>query len=109
MPPRKTARSDHRESTAEMFFRRRNIAEIVQGAFYERIHNDNLVERAEVVWVGNDSFGIPHVRYRMSYRTPSREEGQGTRMLAQTIFSERYRQVKEAGAQPVLQQTVSTV
>ncbi len=91
-----------------MFFKRRNIAKIVEGAFYERIHNENLVERAEVVWVGNDSFGIPHVRYRMSYRTPSREEGQGTRMLAQTIFAERYRQVIDTSPRQCAPQAVST-
>ncbi len=74
-----------------MFFKRRDQMEISQGDRFERPLAGYLIERAEVVWIGEDSYGIPHVRVNVSLRTPSREEPQGTRMLARTAFAAQFR------------------
>ncbi len=81
-----------------MFFKRAKANEITEGARYERLHNGNMIERVEVLWIGDDGFGIPHVRYRVSYSTPNREEFEGTKMLALESFSSLYTEV--AGKRP---------
>ncbi len=74
-----------------MLFKRRNRdAEVTEGAVFKRIHPTNLVELAEVVWVGKDSSGIPHVRYKMSYVRSDGNDPQGTRILSVSCFTERY-------------------
>jgi hypothetical protein len=82
-----------------MFFWRNPTGESVrEGAVYQRRHPNNFVERAEVVWVGKDPFGIPHVRYQVSYVRPDRRDHEGIRMLALSSFAERY---QPSGAEPV--------
>jgi len=74
-----------------MFFRRRMTCdEVKEGAVYRRLHRHNLVEQAEVVWIGTDHFGIPHVRYEVSFIGPDHAEADGVRMLALQSFAERY-------------------
>lgn len=76
-----------------MFFKRAKTREIIKGAQYERLHNGNMIERVVVLSIGDDSFGIPHVRYRVSYSTPNREEFEGTKMLSLESFSDLYTEV----------------
>ena len=77
-----------------MFFKRRKVNECVhEGSVFERVHSTNMVEQAEVLWVGNDAAGIPHVRFRMSYLRARRIEPQGMRMLALACFAERYQRL----------------
>ncbi len=77
-------------------FRRRHKASMVtEGSLFERVHGISMVELAEVEWIGKDPFGIPHVRFSLSYIWPSRREPEGTRVLALDCFVERYRPVSE--------------
>ena len=74
-----------------MLFKRRELSEnICAGSVFERVHSTNAVEHAEVLWVGNDSAGIPHVRFKMSYLRSHCREPQGNRILALACFAERY-------------------
>ncbi len=74
-----------------MFFKRRKANQSVcEGSVFDRVHPTNTVEQAEVLWVGNDSVGIPHVRFKMSYLRAHRREPQGMRILALDCFAERY-------------------
>ncbi len=74
-----------------MFFRRRKLTEnVCEGCVFERVYSTNMVEQAEVLWVGDDLDGIPHVRFKMSYLRAHCREPQGTRILALDCFAERY-------------------
>ena len=83
-----------RERTTEerqVFFRRRSaVDEVREGAIFQRQHPHNFVERAEVLWIGKDRFGIPHVRFQLCYVRPDRQVHEGTRMLALSSFAEHY-------------------
>ena len=74
-----------------MLFKRRNLNESVYpGSVFERVHSTNTVEQAEVLWVGNDCAGIPHVRFEISSLRSHSREPQGMRILALACFAERY-------------------
>ena len=74
-----------------MHFKRRDLTEgICAGNVFERVYATNTVEQAEVVWVGNDCAGIPHVRFEVSYLRSRIREPQGMRILALACFAERY-------------------
>ena len=80
-----------------MFFRRKQNDDVVTaGAVYEREREYNLTEQALVTWVGNDSFGIPHVRFRVT--VPGFDEMVDNRVLATEVFQERYRLCRESHA-----------
>ena len=77
-----------------MFFKRRKSnVNVCEGGVFERVHSTNTAEQAEVLWIGNDSAGIPHVRFNMSYRCAHRREPQGIRILALACFAERYQRL----------------
>jgi len=78
------------------FWRRQCSSRVTEGSVFERIHPTNLVERAEVVWVGDDASGIQHVRFFMSYVRPDGDEPQGTRILSAQSFMERYGETQAA-------------
>lgn len=81
--------------TERWFGKRPNHLEDVQpGTTFQMIHDDNMVETAEVLSVRSDIHGIPHVRYHVRFRRPHRTvfDG-GARMLAVTAFTERYEPV----------------
>ena len=81
---------------AAMFGRRHSASMVTEGSLFERVHGSSLVELAEVEWIGNDPFGIPHVRFGVSCIWPNRSEPEGgTRVLALECFVERYRPVSE--------------
>jgi hypothetical protein len=68
------------------------IVPIIEGALYQRGTGSAMTEIAEVVEVGKDRMGIPHVRFTMhlmrgDYITPGSE----TRTLALDIFYARYK------------------
>ena len=88
---------------AAMFGRRHEASTVTEGSLFECTHGNSMVELAEVEWIGKDSFGIPHVRFRLSCIWSSRREPEGTRVLALDCFVERYRPVSEGadvGAAP---------
>ncbi len=81
---------------AAMFRRRDRTSMVTEGSLFERAHGKSMIERAEVEWIAKDSFGIPHVHFRLSCIWPSRRrEPAGTRVLALDCFVERYRPVSE--------------
>ncbi|CAN0526160.1 unnamed protein product [Laminaria digitata] len=87
-------KDDNGCSLGSFFFRKGSKAEDVRaGSTYRRVHRDRMVETAQVLSVGNDSYGIPHVRFQVSFRRPnqSRFDG-GGRMLALKPFTDQYRE-----------------
>ena len=63
------------------------------GTAFRRIHEDELVETAEVESVATDPYGIPHVKFKVIFsRTNRFSYEEGTRMLALRTFAERYRE-----------------
>jgi hypothetical protein len=75
----------------KMLFRRSlKNADVTIGAIYERILQENIKERAQVTWIGNDSTGIPHVRFDVVI--PGIDESRDARLLAMATFQERYAQ-----------------
>ena len=65
---------------------------IHEGAFFRRKHSNNLVETVRVLSIGNDTFGIPHVKYEVRFER-SQEKGrtfEGPRVLALSVFADNY-------------------
>ena len=63
------------------------------GTTFRRVHQDDLIETAEVESVAADPYGIPHVKFRVSFSRPNRfSYEEGTRMLALKTFAEKYRE-----------------
>lgn len=69
---------------------------LATGAVFERQREYNLKEVATVVWVGNDPFGIPHVRF--SLIVPGFDDAPDIRVLSASVFRERYRPTAAATA-----------
>ena len=82
------------KSLASMFFRRSKATEYVRpGCLFRRIHDDELVETAEVQSVAADAYGIPHVKFKVTFSRPNRfTYDEGSRMLALRSFADRYRE-----------------
>ncbi len=76
-----------------MLFGRRNDTESVQpGSTFQRVHADDLIETAKVLSVAEDPYGIPHVKFQVSFRRPNRNTfDEGNRMLALKTFADRYK------------------
>jgi len=84
--------TEGRRELRSMFFKRGNSMEYVKaGSSFRRTHRDNMVETAEVLSVAADSFGIPHVRFRLTFMRPDRNVfTEGPRVLSLETFAERY-------------------
>lgn len=79
---------------SSMFFRRGAGTEYIKaGSCFRRRRPDNVEETATVIGVSSDSFGIPHVRYRLEFMKPSSATRfvDGPRVLALATFAETYR------------------
>lgn len=76
---------------AGIFHRGGHLENIEAGATYRRVHEDKMEETAEVLSIADDPYGIPHVRFQVSFRRPNRNffDG-GARMLALNSFTDRY-------------------
>jgi hypothetical protein len=78
-----------------MLFRRSGKKpNIAIGSVYERHLQENIKEQAEVTWLGDDPFGIPHVRFNVVF--PGIDESRDARLLAVATFQERYAQAGAA-------------
>lgn len=79
---------------SSFFFKRGNKLEYVRpGSTFKRVHRDKMVETAQVLSVGTDAYGIPHVRFQVSFRRPDRNKFDGgARMLALKSFADQYRE-----------------
>lgn len=74
------------------------VNEIREGGLFERKHSHNMLETARVLSIGEDQFGIPHVKYEVKFERPQ-ERGrafEGPRVLALTVFADNYRRTAEA-------------
>ena len=82
------------QALRSMLFRRGNDADDVQpGSTYQRVHADNLIETAKVLSIAEDPYGIPHVKFLVSFRRPNRNTfDEGNRMLALKTFADRYKE-----------------
>jgi hypothetical protein len=74
-----------------MFHSRSNAQEeVTVGSIFRRTKHD-MIETAKVLSVSADSFGIPHVRYNVSFQRPARGvTTEGQRVLSLRTFTERY-------------------
>lgn len=79
---------------ASVFHRGAHLENIEAGATYRRVHADHMEETAEVLSIADDPYGIPHVRFHVSFRRPNRNffDG-GARMLALNSFTDRYNEL----------------
>ncbi len=83
------------QALRSMLFRRGvKVADDVQpGSTFQRIHADDLIETAKVLSIAEDPYGIPHVKFLVSFRRPNRNTfDEGNRMLALKTFSDRYKE-----------------
>jgi len=82
-----------------MFFKRGSSLEYITAGSTFRRTEAHVVETAEVLSVSTDSFGIPHVRYNVSFQRPARTatHHEGQRVLALKSFAERYTERCAAG------------
>ena len=63
------------------------------GTTFRRVHDDDLVETAEVEEVATDPYGIPHVKFKLIFSRSNRfSYEEGTRMLALSTFTDRYKE-----------------
>ncbi len=88
---------------SSFFFKRGGQLEYVRpGSTFRRVHHDAMVETAKVLSVGTDAYGIPHVRFQVSFvRSNLNRFDGGARMLALKSFADQYRErvpAIEAGA-----------
>ena len=69
----------------------RRDVEVEPGAVFRKVRPDNLIETAKVLSVTKDGYGIPHVRYDLSFEGPTLLRfGEGERLLSVASFTERF-------------------
>ena len=84
---------DRRKSTG-MFMKRAGKLEFVKyGSVFHRNKSGNLIEKARVIGMGTDAFGIAHVRYEVSIsrRNIPVSYFDSSRTLALSAFAEAYK------------------
>jgi hypothetical protein len=86
-------RKDWRTLCGTLFGRNNRMDYVRPGTAFRRVHEDELVETAEVESVATDPYGIPHVKFRLIFSRSNRfSYEEGTRMLALSTFADRYRE-----------------
>jgi hypothetical protein len=82
------------QTISGMLFGRTKVVDYVQpGTAFRRVHDDELIETAEVEYVGADRYGIPHVKFKVIFSRANRfSYEEGTRMLALRSFIDRYKE-----------------
>ena len=82
------------KSLAERFFHREKNADfVIPGSRFRRVHPDDMVEMAEVEAINTDPYGIPHVKFKVSFCRPNRYTyDEGIRMLSLKTFADRYQE-----------------
>lgn len=76
---------------ASLFSRSQPVEDIKPGSVFRCVHKDRMEETAKVLSINEDTYGIPHVHFLLSFRRPNRSlfDG-GARMLALKSFADRY-------------------
>jgi hypothetical protein len=86
-------RTNGQSFAASFFGRNKRMDYVKAGTTFRRIHDDDLVETAEVEAVAEDPYGIPHVKFKVIFSRANRfSYEEGTRMLALRTFADRYRE-----------------
>lgn len=71
--------------------RGRKLEYVRAGAAYHRASAGNVEETVRITALAVDSFGIPHVRFTVSFRRPDGKQFDGgVRMLALKAFAGQY-------------------
>jgi len=71
--------------------------DIALGAVFRKVRPDNFIETAKVLALTADRFGIPHVRFDVSFESPShRRQAEGVRMLSVETFTEHFPELVSA-------------
>jgi len=77
----------------KFFNREKNTEFVIPGSRFRRVHPDEMVEMAEVEAVNTDPYGIPHVKFKVSFCRPNRYSyDEGIRMLSLKTFADRYQE-----------------
>jgi len=73
--------------------RRRPEIGVAPGSVFRKVRSDHLIETATVRAVLRDGVGIPHVRFDVSFHTPSQTPyAEDQRLLALASFTEHFRE-----------------
>lgn len=82
-----------------VFGRAKPTDNVKPGLTFRHVNDDKMEETAKVISVADDPFGIPHVRFHLSFRRPNRNffDG-GARMLALESFVDHYNEQVEPAA-----------
>ena len=87
------SRDSAKSLTSMLFKRDKPLDYVCAGNMFRRVHDDNLLETAEITSVATDAYGIPHVKFNVTFSRPNRfVYNEGSRMLALRSFAERYRE-----------------
>jgi hypothetical protein len=70
--------------------RNRLGASIAPGATFQKVLRDHTVQTVEVVSVGPDQVGIPHVRFRIRFARAAEKLFEDGRVLALESFARTY-------------------
>ena len=86
-------RKDWRTLCGTLFGRDKRMDYVQPGTAFRRVHDDELVETAEVQSVATDPYGIPHVKFKVIFSRSNRfSYEEGTRMLALRTFADLYKE-----------------
>ena len=81
------------KGASALFGRGKGLEYVQPGTAFRRIHDDELIETAEVESVATDPYGIPHVKFKVIFSRSNRfSYEEGTRMLALQSFTDRYKE-----------------
>ena len=81
------------KGSSAFFGRGKDLDDVQPGTAFRRVHDDELIETAEVESVATDPYGIPHVKFKVIFSRSNRfSYEEGTRMLALQSFADRYKE-----------------
>ena len=87
------SRKEGQTLSRRLFGGEKRMDDVQPGTTFRRVHEDELVETAEVQSVAADRYGIPHVKFKLIFSRSNRiTYEQGTRMLALRTFADLYRE-----------------
>jgi hypothetical protein len=84
--------TDYDTQAKTMFLKKRHTetGDVKAGSVYQKSHSGEIVEVATVLSVGEDSSGIPHVRFKVCFERPNRKFLEDARVLALESFAQQY-------------------
>ena len=86
-------RTNGQSFASALFGRSKRMDYVKAGTTFRRVHEDDLIETAEVESVAADPYGIPQVKFKVFFSRANRfTYEEGTRMLALRTFADRYKE-----------------